>query len=195
MHSDAVPIYVVQHTLSQAAQDAVNASVELRLRFGIDEASDAFAQMPIFTKAKPNTSERRVLFDDSANNSLNMLSVGMALPNPMERALFLRDARVISSIDMASFFTQLRIHADVADFWTYDGGAAGRIRARRMVQGNSESPAIAQASIVHVLSKGLPNLRTKLLMYIDNIYPKSTDGDVRAHIPDVCDSWPWGPQR
>ncbi|KAJ1904155.1 hypothetical protein LPJ81_002661 [Coemansia sp. IMI 209127] len=185
MRSDAAPIYVVQHTLSQAAQEAVNSSVELRLRFGIDEPSDAFAQMPIFTKSKPNTTERRVLFDDSANNSLNMLSVGMALPNPMERALFLRDARVISSIDMASFFTQLRIHADVADFWTYDGGAAGRIRTRRMVQGNSESPAIAQAFISHVLGKGLPDLRTKLLMYIDNIYLKSTNGDVNPHIRDV----------
>ncbi|PIA14739.1 hypothetical protein COEREDRAFT_9981 [Coemansia reversa NRRL 1564] len=87
MHGEVKPVYV----------------------YGIDEPSQAFAQLLIFTKAKPNTTEWRVLFDDSANNSLNMISVGMQLPTPMEQALFLRDTRIISSVDMASFFTQLQL--------------------------------------------------------------------------------------
>ncbi|KAJ2330260.1 hypothetical protein IWW51_000015 [Coemansia sp. RSA 2702] len=140
--------------------------------------------MPVFTKSKPGTDERRVLFDDSANNSLNMISVGMQLPTPQERALFVRDARIISSVDMASFFTQLRLADDVCDFWVYDGGDLGRIRTKRMVQGNSESPAIAQAFIEHVLQP-VPELRGKLLLYIDNVYLKSVSGDVREHIRDI----------
>ncbi|KAJ2475161.1 hypothetical protein IWW47_006556, partial [Coemansia sp. RSA 2052] len=149
MRPDAQPIYVVQHTLSAVAKEAIELVVAERVKYGIDEPSSAFAQMPIFTKAKSGTNERRVLFDDSANNSLNMVGVGMQLPTPIERALFLRDAALISSVDMASFFTQLRLADEVADYWTYDGGSAGKVRTLRMVQGNSESPAIAQAFLTH----------------------------------------------
>ncbi|PIA12562.1 hypothetical protein COEREDRAFT_12598 [Coemansia reversa NRRL 1564] len=74
-------------------------------KYGIDESSQAFTQLPIFTKSKPNTTERRILFDDSANNSLNMINIGMQLLTPIEHALFLRNAYIVSSIDMASFFT------------------------------------------------------------------------------------------
>ncbi|PIA12763.1 hypothetical protein COEREDRAFT_12222 [Coemansia reversa NRRL 1564] len=95
--------------------------------------------------------EQRVLFDDTANNSLNMISVGIQLLTPMERVLFLHNARIISSIDMASFFTQLRLSADVADYWMYDGGPHDKLCNRRMVQRNSESPAVTQAFILHVL--------------------------------------------
>ncbi|KAJ2806394.1 hypothetical protein H4R20_001706 [Coemansia guatemalensis] len=119
MHAAVKPIYVVQHTLSEAARKARvglreihsptarNDVVSVRLQYSIDELSQAFAQLPIFTKSKLNTTEHRVLFDDSANNSLNMISVGMQLPTPMEHALFLCDARIVSSVDMVSFFTQL----------------------------------------------------------------------------------------
>ncbi|PIA14823.1 DNA/RNA polymerase [Coemansia reversa NRRL 1564] len=152
MHGEAKPVYMVQHTLSDAARAARDEVVLTRLQYGIDEPSQAFAQLPIFTKAKPNTTERRVLFDDSANNSLNMIS--------------------------------LRLSADVADYWTYDGGPRGKLRNQRMVQGNSESPAIAQAFILHVL-EGVSGLQSRLLAYIDNIYIKSTDDDMDAHITDV----------
>ncbi|PIA13620.1 hypothetical protein COEREDRAFT_11222 [Coemansia reversa NRRL 1564] len=128
MHAEAKPIYVVQHMLSDT--------------YGIDELSRAFTQLPIFTKSKPYTDEQCVLFDDSANNSLNMISVSMQLPMPMERALFLRNACIISSINMASFFTQLCLADNVADYWTYDSGESGKLRNCRMVQGNRESPAI-----------------------------------------------------
>ncbi|KAJ2810276.1 hypothetical protein GGI24_007055, partial [Coemansia furcata] len=136
MRPDAQPIYIVQHTLSQAAKDALELVVTNRLKYGIDGPSTAFAQMPIFTKSKPGMSEKRVLFNDSANNSLNMISIGMQLPTPMERTLFLCDCILLSSIDMASFFTQLRLANDVANFHTYDGGTAGKVRTMRMVQGN-----------------------------------------------------------
>ncbi|KAJ2810638.1 hypothetical protein GGI24_006975, partial [Coemansia furcata] len=59
MRPDAQPIYVVQHTLSQAAKDALELVVTDRLKYGIDGPSTAFAQMPIFTKSKPGTSEKR----------------------------------------------------------------------------------------------------------------------------------------
>ncbi|PIA14075.1 DNA/RNA polymerase [Coemansia reversa NRRL 1564] len=184
MHAAAKPIYVVQHMLSEAARKARDDVVSVHLQYGIDEPSQAFAQLPIFTKSKPNTTERHVLFDDSANNSLNMISVGMQLPTPMECALFLCDAHIVSSVDMASFFTQLRLAGDVANYWTYDSGEHGKLRNRRMVQGNSESPAIAQAFILHVLN-GILELRDRLLAYIDNIYLKSTTEDMDAHIADV----------
>ncbi|KAJ2820199.1 hypothetical protein GGI24_004565, partial [Coemansia furcata] len=132
MCPDAQPIYVVQHTLSQAAKDALELVVTDRVKYGIDGLSTAFAQMPIFTKSKPGTSEKRVLFDDSANNSLNMISISMQLPTPMEHALFLCNCILLSSIDMASFFTQLCLADDVADFHTYDGGTAGKVRTMRM---------------------------------------------------------------
>ncbi|KAJ2162983.1 hypothetical protein GGF46_000169 [Coemansia sp. RSA 552] len=141
-------------------------------------------QMQGFTRAKPGMDERRVLFDDSANNSLNMISVGLQLHRPQEQALYLRDAHIISSVDMASFFTQLRLADDVADFWTFDGGDQGQTHTKRMVQGNSESPAIAQAFIEHVL-RPVPALQGKLLMYIDNAYVKSTTGNMASHIRNI----------
>ncbi|KAJ2810836.1 hypothetical protein H4S07_002441 [Coemansia furcata] len=100
MCADAKPIYIVQHTLSQAAKDTLETVVAGHLKFGIDGPSTAFAQMPIFTKSEPGTSKKRVLFDDSANNSLNMISVGMQLPTPMEREMFLDDAEILFSVDM-----------------------------------------------------------------------------------------------
>ncbi|PIA14738.1 DNA/RNA polymerase [Coemansia reversa NRRL 1564] len=65
----------------------------------------------------------------------------------------------------------------------YDRGPRGKLRNRRMVQGNSESPAIVQAFILHVL-EGVSGLQSRLLAYIDNIYIKSTDDDMDAHIAD-----------
>ncbi|KAJ2495598.1 hypothetical protein GGH96_006334, partial [Coemansia sp. RSA 1972] len=85
---------------------------------------------------------------------------------------------------MASFFTQLRLYEDVADYWTFDCGHPGKVHTHRMVQGNSESPAIAQAFLLHVLSGAL-TLRDKLLVYIDNIYLKSISGDKQEHIEDI----------
>ncbi|PIA17564.1 hypothetical protein COEREDRAFT_7528 [Coemansia reversa NRRL 1564] len=58
IHSEAKPVYVVQHTLSDAARTAHNEVVSTCLQYGIDEPSQAFVQLPIFTKAKPNTTER-----------------------------------------------------------------------------------------------------------------------------------------
>ncbi|PIA14389.1 hypothetical protein COEREDRAFT_10434 [Coemansia reversa NRRL 1564] len=57
MHAEAKPVYVVQHTLSDAAREARDKVVSERVQYGIDEPSRAFAQMPIFTKSKPNTDE------------------------------------------------------------------------------------------------------------------------------------------
>ncbi|KAJ2607690.1 hypothetical protein H4S08_004742 [Coemansia sp. RSA 1365] len=129
------PIYVVQHTLSEAACKARNDVVPVHLQYGIDKPSQAFAQLPIFTKSKLITTEHCVLFDDSANNSLNMIS-------------------------------------------------HGKLHNCRMVQGNSESPTIAQAFILQVLN-GVPKLQDQLLAYIDNIYLKSTTEDMDMHIADV----------
>ncbi|KAJ2495578.1 hypothetical protein GGH96_006343 [Coemansia sp. RSA 1972] len=53
-----------------------------------------------------------------------------------------------------------------------------------MVQGNSESPAIAQTFLLHVLS-GAPSLRDKLLVYIDNVFLKSMSGNEQEHIEDI----------
>ncbi|KAJ2501619.1 hypothetical protein GGH96_001823 [Coemansia sp. RSA 1972] len=172
MRDDAKPIFTVQHTLSDTARKCRDRVIEERMSCGIDKPST------------PCTEERRVLFDDSANNSLNMRAVGMQLPTPLERMLFLRDAKLLSSVDMASFFTQLWLHEDVADYWTFDCGQLGKVRTRRMVQGNSESPAIAQAFLLRVLS-GAPSLRDKMLVYIDNIYLKSVSGDEQKHIEDI----------
>ncbi|KAJ2815581.1 hypothetical protein GGI24_006001, partial [Coemansia furcata] len=89
MHPDTQPIYIVQHMLSQAVKDALELVVTDCLKYGIDGPSTAFAQMLIFTKSKPGMSEKRVLFDNSANNSLNMISISMQLLTPMECVLFL----------------------------------------------------------------------------------------------------------
>ncbi|PIA16166.1 DNA/RNA polymerase [Coemansia reversa NRRL 1564] len=126
-----------EYMLSDAARAACDEVVSTRLQYGIDEPLQAFAQLLIFTKAMPNTTEWR-----------------------------------------------LRLSADVADYWTYDGGPRSKLCNRRMVQGNSESPAIAQAFILHVL-EGVSGLQSRLLAYIDNIYIKSTDDDMDAHIADV----------
>ncbi|KAJ1727949.1 hypothetical protein LPJ61_004308 [Coemansia biformis] len=184
MHDGTESLFVVQHLLSPAACEAVENAAQVHLQYGIDEESGAFSQLPIFTKSKPGTDEHHVLFDDSGNNCLNMRSIGMQLPHPAKHVQFLRDACIVSSIDMASFFTQLRLAADVADFWVYDSTRYGKLRTQCMVQGNSESPAIAQAFLTHILGTA-KSLRGKLLIYIDNVYLKDAAGDEAAHIMDV----------
>ncbi|KAJ2762272.1 hypothetical protein H4S06_000748 [Coemansia sp. BCRC 34490] len=140
--------------------------------------------MPIFTVPKPNTTVRRVIFDDTTNNELNMVHLGIQLPSPIERVQFLSDARYISSIDLGSFFTMIRLAPEIRDFWCYQGGSHGRLRTSRMVQGNSESPAIAQAFIEHVFAD-VWRLKGKLLLYIDNIYLKATTSDLDEHLRDL----------
>ncbi|KAJ1728103.1 hypothetical protein LPJ61_004219 [Coemansia biformis] len=184
MHDGTEALFVMQHSLSPAAHQAIEEAVRVRLEYGIDEGSGAFAQLPIFTKSKPRMDECRVLFDDSANNCLNMHSISMQLPHPAEHVQFLRDACIISSVDMASFFTQLHLATDVADFWVYDGMHYGKLRTQCMVQGNSESPAIAQAFLTFILGAA-ESLHGKLLVYIDNVYLKDTAGDEAVHIVDV----------
>ncbi|KAJ1731951.1 hypothetical protein LPJ61_002278 [Coemansia biformis] len=87
-------------------------------------------------------------------------------------------------MDMASFFMQLRLATEVADFWVYDGACYGKLRTQCMVQGNSESPAIAQAFLTFVLGMA-ESLCSKLLVYINNVYLKDMAGNEAVHIMDV----------
>ncbi|KAJ1966892.1 hypothetical protein H4R34_006454, partial [Dimargaris verticillata] len=66
----------------------------------------------------------------------------------------------------------------------FDGGKCGRVHTTQLVQGNSQSPAIAHALLMHIFEELAP-LRGKLLGYIDNIYLKSTSGDLTEHIADI----------
>ncbi|KAJ2156941.1 hypothetical protein GGF46_004850, partial [Coemansia sp. RSA 552] len=166
---------------AQAAQAKFS---EMRVRYGVDEPTAAYCQIPIFTLPKPNTDARRVLFDNSANNCVNMEHHGIQLATVNERVTFVRDAQILSSLDLASFFTAVRLHPDVRDFWCYRNGPHHRLRTTRMVQGNSESPAITQAFLEHVLNE-IKELWGKLLIYIDNVYLKSTTGDMDEHIQDL----------
>ncbi|KAJ2760919.1 hypothetical protein H4S06_001478, partial [Coemansia sp. BCRC 34490] len=152
MGEHAKLVFTLQHPMSEAAHQAREEFVATRIEYGIDESTTAYSQMPIFTVPKPNTTARRVIFDDTTNNELNMLHLGIQLPSPIERVQFLSDAKRISSIDLGSFFTTIRLASDVRDFWCYQGGSHGRLRTARMVQGNSESPAIAQAFVEHVFA-------------------------------------------
>ncbi|PIA15506.1 hypothetical protein COEREDRAFT_9218 [Coemansia reversa NRRL 1564] len=109
MREGAQLMFTVQHPISESAQKAREEFVELRIKYGIDEPTPAYAQMPVFTLPKPNTTARRVLLDDTTNNVLNMLHLGIHLATPQERVQFLRDAKRITSIDLASFFTTIRV--------------------------------------------------------------------------------------
>ncbi|KAJ1732123.1 hypothetical protein LPJ61_002200 [Coemansia biformis] len=184
MRDGAESLFIMQHSLSPAAREAVENTAQVRLQYGIDEESGAFSQLPIFTKLKPGMDKHCVLFNDSGNNCLNMRSIGMQLPHPTEHVQFLHNVRIVSSIDMASFFTQLHLATDVADFWVYNGACYGKLHTRHMVQGNSESPAIAQAFLTHILGMA-ESLRGKLLIYINNVYLKDAVGDEAAHIRDI----------
>ncbi|KAJ1727381.1 hypothetical protein LPJ61_004599 [Coemansia biformis] len=172
------------HSVLPATREAVENAVQVHLQYGIDEASEAFSQLLIFTKSKPGTDECQVLFDNSSNNCLNMCSIGMQLPRPAECVQFLHNACIVSSINMASFFTQLCLATDVADFWVYDGTRYGKLRTQCMVQGNSESPAIAQAFLTFILGTA-ESLYSKLLVYIDNVYLKDMAGNKVVHIMDI----------
>ncbi|KAJ2386669.1 hypothetical protein H4S02_003745, partial [Coemansia sp. RSA 2611] len=137
MRPDAKLIYTVQHRVSEAATKAREEFVKTRLEYGIDEPTQAHCQMPVFTQPKPNTTATCVLFDDSGNNCLNMVHVGVELAMWFEIITFLRDVMIVTSVDLASFFTTIR---------------------------------------------PVPELQGKLLIYIDNIYLKSIDGDLTEHI-------------
>ncbi|KAJ1727648.1 hypothetical protein LPJ61_004464 [Coemansia biformis] len=184
MHNGAESLFIMQHSLSPAACEAIENAVQVCLQYGIDEESGAFSQLLIFTKLKLGMDEHCVLFNDSGNNCLNMCSISMQLPHPAEHVQFLHDVHIVSSIDMASFFTQLRLAADVANFWVYNGTHYGKLHTQHMVQGNSESPAITQAFLTHILG-ATKSLHGKLLVYINNVYLKDMAGDKAVHIMDV----------
>ncbi|KAJ1728133.1 hypothetical protein LPJ61_004198 [Coemansia biformis] len=148
------------------------------------KAIENTVQLPIFTKSKPGTDKCHILFNNSSNNCLNMCSISMQLPCPAKHIQFLRDACIVSSIDMVSFFTQLCLAADVADFWVYDSTCYGKLHTRHMVQGNSESPVITQAFLTHVLGM-TKSLHGKLLAYINNVYLKDMASDEAVHIMDI----------
>ncbi|KAJ1728965.1 hypothetical protein LPJ61_003755 [Coemansia biformis] len=113
-----------------------------------------------------------------------MRSISMQLPRPTEHVQFLQDAHIMSSVDMVSFFMQLRLAADVADFWVYNGMCYVKLCTQCMVQGNSKSLAIAQAFLTFILGMA-ESLRSKPLVYIDNVYLKDMAGDKAVHIMDV----------
>ncbi|KAJ1732662.1 hypothetical protein LPJ61_001936 [Coemansia biformis] len=92
MRDGAEALFVVQHSLSPATHQDIEEAAWVCLEYGIDEGSGAFVQLLIFTKSKPGMDECRVLFDNLANNCLNMHSIGMQLPRPTEHVQFLRDA-------------------------------------------------------------------------------------------------------
>ncbi|KAJ2840480.1 hypothetical protein FBU31_000378 [Coemansia sp. 'formosensis'] len=169
------------HKVSEAAYQAHEEFVKIRLERGIDEPTQAHSQMPVFTWPKPNTTARRVLFDDSANNCLNMIHTGIELLTWYEIVAFLDAVVILTLVDLGSFFMTIRLHKDVRDHWAYQAGSHHCLHTNRLVQGNSESPAIAQAFLEHVLGS-IPKLQGKLLIYIDNIYLKSTDSDMAEHI-------------
>ncbi|KAJ2764394.1 hypothetical protein IWQ57_005183, partial [Coemansia nantahalensis] len=181
MREGAQLLFTHQHPQGAAADAARMAFADARMAYGVDEPTLARSQMPVFTIPKPGTTERRVLFDASGMNSLNLLPVGVQLAAPQERTKFLRDARIVSSLDLASFFTTIRLHEDVRDYWAYQRDPHNRVRTARLVQGAASSPAIAQALVEQVVGE-VPELNGNTLIYIDNIVVKSTDGNMDAHI-------------
>ncbi|KAI7861730.1 hypothetical protein BDF14DRAFT_1886832 [Spinellus fusiger] len=90
--------------------------VKKRIEYGIDEPGTDHAQVPIFSVEKPGTSDCQVLFDDSSNSTTNMQKVGLQLPIPMEHALFVRDAKILTSLDLAFFFTAICLDKNVRDY-------------------------------------------------------------------------------
>ncbi|KAJ2805398.1 hypothetical protein H4R20_002106 [Coemansia guatemalensis] len=158
MHEGTKLVYTLHHPMSDAAQAMHEKFVETRLNYSIGKKTRAHAQMPVFMKPNPNTDAQWVLFDDLANNELNMVHMGVQLALPAERIQFLKNTKWLSSVDLASFFTSMWLAEDMQDFWCYQGGSHGCIQTTRVVQGNSESPAIAQSFIQHVLSK-VPELQ------------------------------------
>ncbi|PIA13554.1 hypothetical protein COEREDRAFT_11320 [Coemansia reversa NRRL 1564] len=68
MREGAQLMFTVQHPISESAQKVREEFVEPHIKYGIDEPMPVYAQMPVFTLPKPNTTARRVLFDDTTNN-------------------------------------------------------------------------------------------------------------------------------
>ncbi|KAJ1971668.1 hypothetical protein H4R33_007159 [Dimargaris cristalligena] len=122
-------LYVPQAPRSQADRAFMETFIKDRLKYGIDEPGQAHANLPVYSLPKPNTEVRRVILDDSLGSTINMYSLGMRLPRLLEVRAFTADAQIITSIDLASYFTQIRIDPSCRDFWTFDGGSHGRVRA------------------------------------------------------------------
>ncbi|RKP33696.1 hypothetical protein BJ085DRAFT_39873 [Dimargaris cristalligena] len=111
---------------SKADREFMDGYIKNRLKYGIDEPGQAHANLPVYSLPKPNTDARRVILDDSLGSTINMYSLGMRLPKLLEVRAFVSDAQMITSIDLASYFTQIRIKPEVRDFWTFDGGRHGK---------------------------------------------------------------------
>ncbi|KAJ1959208.1 hypothetical protein H4R35_007665, partial [Dimargaris xerosporica] len=129
---DAELLFVSQAPRSIADQAFMDQYVATRLHYGIDEPGTANANVPVYSIPKPNTDARRVILDDSLGSTVNMRRLGIALPRQSEIRNFLRDAVCVTSVDLASYFTAIRIAPEHRDFWTFDGGKHGRVRTTRL---------------------------------------------------------------
>ncbi|KAJ1961038.1 hypothetical protein H4R35_007491 [Dimargaris xerosporica] len=106
---DAELLFMSQAPHSIADQAFMDQYVTIHLHYGIDEPGTANANVPVYSIPKPNTDTRRVILDDSLGSTVNMRRIGIALPRQSEVRIFLRDAVFITSVDLASYFTAIRI--------------------------------------------------------------------------------------
>ncbi|KAI8871234.1 hypothetical protein GQ42DRAFT_116408, partial [Ramicandelaber brevisporus] len=92
----------------------------------------------------------RIVINDVPNNA-QVVPVGMALPTYDDVHLFLSTAHIVSSIDLASFFTSIRVNKNQRPFWCITLPNGDRLQSTRLIQGSAASPAIAMAFIMQVL--------------------------------------------
>ncbi|KAI8865624.1 DNA/RNA polymerase, partial [Ramicandelaber brevisporus] len=97
---------------------------------------------------------------------------------------------MISAVDIASFFTTIRIEAGQRKYWVVILPDGKTLQSTRLVQGNCSSPAIAVHFLDWVVRTFAPKLVSsgRYLSYVDNVWIKSIPGDtVDDHLTSVLE--------
>ncbi|KAI8872528.1 hypothetical protein GQ42DRAFT_119264, partial [Ramicandelaber brevisporus] len=106
---DAKLIIARQFPVSDPKQrQAVIDMFEEAESFGTWEPTTSSARISYFLVPKPNESKFRLVLVDVPNNHQCDVP-GMSLPSDDDVAVFLSNANMITSIDVASFFTTIRL--------------------------------------------------------------------------------------
>ncbi|KAJ1925006.1 hypothetical protein IWQ60_004828 [Tieghemiomyces parasiticus] len=114
--ADAQLLFVPQAPRSKGDRDFMDAYVATRLSYGIDEPGLAHANLPVYSLPKPNTDARQVILDNSVGSAINMTSIGIDLPRLHTIRQFVANAVIITSLDLASYFTAICLHPNCRDF-------------------------------------------------------------------------------
>ena len=177
----AIPPSFPDRRLAPDEYAALKANIDKQLKAGLIESCSSPFKARAFTVPKPGSTDKRVVIDYRALNSLlESSTTSYPLPDVQMNLNSLAKAKWFTAIDLLMGFHQVEL-TDRAKDATAFGTPWGQYRYRRLPMGLASSPG-AFMRVVDAALRGLP--AGIAVAYVDDILVP-TDGDFDQHMRDV----------